>query len=954
MRRTLRNPQSASHQVFQKSTPFTTQAPTLNMSKSFSLRLSLIAQATLLAAMAGNAQAQTPEKLERVEITGSSIKRLDGETALPVQVLKREDIAKTGASTAAELMKSISANTAALTDGMSISDSSSGQRGFNGANLRGVGVSSTLILLNGRRMANFATPGDDAGVDLNNIPSGAIDRVEILKDGASALYGTDAIGGVINFITRKDYRGIDAYAYHFGTQEGGAEKTTVTLTGGLGDVSVDGFNIFAVLDAQKLGSMRSSERDFLQDRRLKDTLPFYLSTRPLPGNIRLSGTRATRNTQLAALTAAGINWDGVPFTERTINLFGKNGCQGPASVYAPENLPEACSYDYMLDTELYPKSDRLSFMTRGVVALGSSWEAFGELLLANSKSTYVASPNPVEVRRVPTSALNKFLPAGKQLPFGGDVDVRFRVSDAGNRSNEVSSDASRVVAGLKGVLAGWDVESAVVRAENKVNDRIVSGYFLFDEFNAAVRAGSINPFAANTGAGLDTINQLKVADDTRKSTGTTTSIDAKASRELMQLEGGPLQIALGGEFRKEEQQFTPSALIIGNNVTGDRSERGDIPVASKRDRKVAGIYTELNAPVTKALELQGAVRFDKYQGVGNTVNPKAGIRWQPAKDLVVRASMGTGFRAPSFTDLYAPRGAGSSPALLTDPGCLASDPENTPADCTQQWRVERQSNPNLKPEKSVQQSLGIVFEPSRNFTASLDYWRIINKDIISTLGEQVILGDLAKYDLPNTQDADGNCIPAPGDFVCRVDGEIDSILLRKENQGELRTSGLDLEAKYRMDAGLAGRFTASISGTYVLEYKRQFGGSDAFVSNVGRFLQDQVVQRWRHRAAIDWDMGAFGLTLANNYSSSYDDHNTAFDLSGNPLPKNRVKAYSIWDLTGSWQVSKELRLRGGIQNLADTAPPFSNQGYFFLSTYDPSYTDPRGRAYYLSVSYSLK
>ena len=142
-----------------------------------------------------------------MEITGSSIKRIDTETALPVQMITREDIEKMGATTAAELVKNISANTAPLTDGPSITDGTSGQRGLNGANMRGLGVSSTLVLLNGRRLANFASPGDNAGVDLNNIPAGAIQRVEVLKDGASAIYGTDAIGGVINFITRKDYTG---------------------------------------------------------------------------------------------------------------------------------------------------------------------------------------------------------------------------------------------------------------------------------------------------------------------------------------------------------------------------------------------------------------------------------------------------------------------------------------------------------------------------------------------------------------------------------------------------------------------------------------------------------------------------------------------------------------------------------------------------------------------------
>ena len=191
------------------------------MTPARSFTLHTLAHAALLTVLALPAQAQD-QKLERVEITGSSIKRIDGEAALPVEVVKRQDIDKLGVTTAAELLQKLTANVGGLTDGASITDQSGAQRGFNGANLRGLGVSSTLVLLNGRRLANFASPGDNAGVDLNNIPAGAIQRVEVLKDGASAIYGTDAMGGVINFITRKDYQGAALSAYALRTGEGGA------------------------------------------------------------------------------------------------------------------------------------------------------------------------------------------------------------------------------------------------------------------------------------------------------------------------------------------------------------------------------------------------------------------------------------------------------------------------------------------------------------------------------------------------------------------------------------------------------------------------------------------------------------------------------------------------------------------------------------------------------------
>jgi iron complex outermembrane receptor protein len=277
------------------------------------------------AAVALPVHAQEEQKIQRVEITGSSIKRIDAETALPVQIIGREDIDKSGVTTAAELLKNISANTAPLSDGASITDGTSGQRGFNGANLRGIGVSSTLVLLNGRRLANFASPGDNAGVDLNNIPAGAIQRVEVLKDGASAIYGTDAIGGVINFITRKDYTGVELNASAAGTQEGGAGKRTASIAGGFGKLQEDRFNVFGVLDVQKLDSLRSSQRDFIQERPLAANLPALMSSNTYPANVDISSA------QRAALIAAGVLPAGS--TANRINPSAPD-CAPPATVYA--------------------------------------------------------------------------------------------------------------------------------------------------------------------------------------------------------------------------------------------------------------------------------------------------------------------------------------------------------------------------------------------------------------------------------------------------------------------------------------------------------------------------------------------------------------------------------------------------------------------------------------------
>jgi iron complex outermembrane receptor protein len=897
--------------------------------------LGVMALTMMSQALAQTAPADTT-KLDRVEVTGSSIKRIEGETALPVQVIKREDIEKAGVTTAAEILKTISANTAPLSDGASITDTTSGQRGFNGANLRGLGVSSTLILLNGRRLANFASPGDNSGVDLNNIPAGAIQRVEVLKDGASAIYGTDAIGGVVNFITRKDYQGVDLGVYAADTQHGGAGKTTASISAGVGDLARDKYNLFGVIDVQHLGALRSTQRSWIADRALATTLPALMSSNTFPANFDISSG------QRAALIAAGVLPAGT--TQTRLNPSSPD-CNPPATVYAPAGPggPKACSFDYMQDTEIYPRSDKIGFVGRATFQLNDDNQVFAELIQSNAKTAYVLSPNPQRIRNLPVTILpQKYrdpLVAAGYTTFSG---IRWRMEEAGNRTNDVTSDGQRLVLGATGTFAGWDYDAAITRAENKAVDNYVNGYTLYDQIVAGITNGIINPFGPSSQAGRDYINANKVNDAARSSKGVSQGIDFKISKALSKMDGGDLAIAIGAEARRETTSFTPSALLISNNIAGDRDPSGlatDL-AATSDSRRVTSLYAELNAPFTKELEAQLALRYDRYSEVGSTVNPKLGIRWQPTKSVLVRGSAGTGFRAPSLDDLHRPTIYGTTSSLITDPYCVQQGLDSIDG-CTDQWPVERRSNPNLKPERSQQFSLGVVMEASKNLSFSVDYWNILKKDVISTLGEQIIIESPDKYN--------GTLIQRDGD------GFITNIILQKQNQGRLKTSGLDLGVDWKSDTTSMGRFSASATGTVVLKYDRQFGPLEPYRTNLGVFLNDQVIQRWRHRITLNWDQGPFGASLINTYSSGYTDQNSTYDPVANQLlPARKVAAYSLWDLTGSWNVNKNTKVRAGIQNLLDTAPPFSNQAYYFLASYDPTYTDPRGRTFFASLTYSFK
>lgn len=870
--------------------------------------------------------------LPTVEITGSAIRRVQAETALPVQTISRAEIEKAGVTTAAELMTRVSANVNGLTDGASINVGGD-QRGFNSANLRGIGTSSTLVLLNGRRMANFASPGDDTGVDLNNIPAAALERVEVLLDGASALYGTDAIGGVVNFITRKDFQGLALNGYAGKTREGGAGKRTAGIAAGKGDLERDGFNVFAVADFQRTDALSTAQRSFIPGLQVAQRLGHLLSGYTSPANIRLTSA------QREHLQDIGFTIGGRPITNRLINL-SVPGCAAPANVYLPAGTGgvDACTYNYMGDTELYPKSEKSSLLGRGVLKLGAGHQAYAELALSRAKTDYTGSAARVtgylDYRRVPQLAGTGLDQLDDDIP--GELELRMRLNEAGQRTSTLTSQAVRLVVGLSGTVAGWDYDTALNHSVNTVKDEDTHGYLLYDQLLAGIADGRINPFGPSGAEGRALIDGIQVHDDVRHARGTMDSFDFKFSRALMKMADGDLAVAIGGEARRERNVFTPSALLLSDNINNDAAPEGGRETRDSRD--IGAVYGEALLPFARGWEAQLSARYDHYQQVGGAASPKVGLSYRPSPALLLRGSAGRGFRAPSMTELHRPT-VYSSTATLPDPVYCATV-ENNYADCADNWDTRRYSNAGLKPERSRQFSLGAVFAAGSHVTASLDYWNIKRTDLISEIGDDVILGNLDKY----------------GSLVHRdEDGLIDYIELRKENRGAQLAKGLDLAVTVRGVDTAFGRFGGRLNGTYVLASKIQNAPGDAFVSNLNRFVTDGVVQRWRHTLTFDWERGPLSASLSNTWSSGYEDQNTAINIDdGSVVAANRVKAYSLWDLSGAYEFNKALKLRVGAQNLFDRSPPYSNQAYYFLSGYDPSYTDPRGRRFYASLNYAFR
>jgi iron complex outermembrane receptor protein len=404
------------------------------------------------------------------------------------------------------------------------------------------------------------------------------------------------------------------------------------------------------------------------------------------------------------------------------------------------------------------------------------------------------------------------------------------------------------------------------------------------------------------------------------------------------LSAGPLSLALGGEYRREELEDLFAPVVSGGDLLGF----GGALQGSTGSRKVSALFTEVNVPIIKGLEAALSVRHDDYSDFGQTTNPKIAFRWQPAKAFLARASYGKGFRAPTLADLYTSQQTGNTANNHDDP--LRCPSTGLTTDCNLQFNNRTGGNPNLKPEKSEQATLGLVIEPFQALSVALDFWKINKSQQIGVLSDDTIFADLPKYEANGTVqrgtvEPNRPTLPGPIVFVNQF----------TVNLGSLRSDGVDLDLNYRTPKTDWGRFGFNLTGTYIRKFQFQTEQNGAYFNNVGVFFNGAPIFRWQHYAALTWDMGPWAATLAQNFQTGYTDE--APDVNGNP---RRVDENMTWDLQGQYSGIKNLKFTLGIRNLFDEDPPFSNQGQTFPVGYDPRFTDPRGRFYYSSINYSFK
>lgn len=885
-------------------------------------------------------------QLERVEITGSSVKRIAAESALPVQVITLEQIKKSGATTVAEVIQKLPAM-----QGFQVADIAIGTNsgGLATASIHDIGASYTLVLLNGRRLAPFE---DGNRVNLNTIPMSAIERIEVLTDGASALYGADAIAGVVNFILKKEYSGLSMEVEAQTPLAGGGESKSLSVTYGKGEVGKDEFSFVVTAKHDEQKQLKSGDRDFAKTA----YIPFqkdgkqYIYDRTSLSTIPANAAVTFNN------TAANPSYSFNPYQKAT-------GSCGPGAVLSLSNgttstsIAENCAFDFVSTIDIYPESSRDSLFAAGKLKAVDGLTFYSDVAITRQEVIARIAPNPVPITIAKGSDLfNKYIVpnlTAAQLADVKAVSASYRAVDFGTRNSQTITETQHIVLGADAELAGWDVNGAVTRSTYSIDERYIGGYFKKTEFTNLISSNTLDPFVL--GGQQSAATQQKIAasifnGSIRTSETTLTGADLRASREVFDLPAGAVSLGMGGDFRIYHYQQIPDKRA----VDGEIYNYAAVP-AFDFQRKNAGVFGEVLVPVVQDLEVTAAMRRDiissitdvsKGTNVGSRMQAttaKISARFQPTSALLFRGSAGTGFKAPDMLDIARPLTA--SGVTATSYACPFPGTPECKVGIQQYSRISG-GNALLKAERSRQATVGLRFEPNAQFGIGLDYWRVAIRDAVSAVSENLGFSNPNLYrDLFTTYRT-----PAESQNYW-------AFILASTNIGLSLNRGIDWDVIARTQTPW-GRLTGGLTGTYLIDSDYNIPGTQTLTDSVGKYgINGAVSFRNIIRATVSLDSGDFSNTITVAARSGYKDKTqTVRDVAAgvNTTVTLDVPRYATVDWQGTYKYSKDLDLRAGVKNLFDKAPPLTlrdSSGH--QVGYDPRYASPLLRTLTLNANYKF-
>ncbi len=929
-------------------------------------------------ALPAPAQEAAPKPVPRVEITGSNIRRSEAETASSVITVNRADIERSGKATVAELLQTLAVDnqgSVPTTFGNGFA------AGASGISLRGLGAASTLVLLNGRRMAPYglADDGQKQFTDLNVIPTDAVERVEVLKDGASAIYGSDAIAGVVNIILRRDFQGNTVRFQRGASDDWDGKRTNIAFTKGIGSLDADRYNVLFSIEYKKFDEVwyrDRADRDWIGRNDLRRW--GYSADQALGGTgAILPGTGTAGN---------AINGN-VRNPADPTNYYNRGNLAGPGFTRTfpgaacsnftshPQGDPGGgCLIDASMQyNQIEPKQENLSFFLRGTYQLDPAIQLYSEFNWYMSQTDSFTTPSSVSASvGFPGGPVNNaVVQLGATHPdnpyFGTAARIRYLAADVGPRRSNIDSNFLRWLGGARGTHFGWDWDSSLLFSHNHVNNT-QNGYLqrdvafaLLDPTPANIAAAATNSpayaalplgtfwrIAENAGQNSPALYAALSPTIGNAANTKVAQVDAKATREFGGIPylAGNLGLALGTEFRHEMTELRPTTGTERGNIIGLGYS------AYSGARNVFALYGEGLAPLPFNVEASAALRYDHFTDVGSSWTPKFGLKWTPVRQFALRGTFARGFRAPSPAE----NGVGGLAAFST-----AADPVRCALGVTNACNpasvaLITSPNPNLSPERSKSYTLGVIWDPLPRTSISVDYWKIKRKNEINQ--EQVDAAIAAGHVARDPGSVSG----IPGD-----PGQITAVLTRYVNSAQSKVRGLDVDARYNHRLPDAwGNATFDVKYTHIFEWlrteqdgtSREFAGThgNCDVTNCTGTPADRVNMRF------GWDRNNLRVSANVNYRGVLENRFFRGDPSGCAVtfangadaPNGcELASFTTVDLVVRWKPQQRWEVFGSVQNLFDKIAPLDPLTYG-AQAYNPlDYEGARGRYVTLGARYSF-
>ncbi|WP_438480346.1 TonB-dependent receptor plug domain-containing protein [Oleiharenicola lentus] len=912
-------------------------------------------------------------KLEKIEITGSRIRRVDVEGPSPVSSYNHEYIRSTGAMNLADFLNmlpqtygGIGAGRGSSPNDLSLEFGQRNENGFpatpfvgasptltplaqtgvSGVSLRGLGSGSTLVLVDGRRppqsaQRNLGTSTGQSFFDLNTIPLGLIDRIEVITDGTSAIYGADAVAGVINIILKKNWVGTELSSSFKFSEHGGGRERSVNLTTGFasgklrGTLSMDYYDRAPMYASQREFSANMDHRDRIRSYNTTTNLPIYgLDNRiqfGYPATVQASGGVVAGTFDAlpgirVVLTPFGYATTPrvADFIPRTAPGDGQSGTAVNAQGQRQTNVSD--------QLELIPQSERYGVSGNASYTFNSGLEVYTSYRFSDSRGFATS---------LPAYSANVLVPAANN-PFNQAVTIGMLHYEFGTISQRTKTESHALTAGVKGALGdSWHWDSGVSWSQSDLAQ--VNRNFNNAAFIAAVQnvdpALRFNPFI-DVRAGAPSQAKLYEAMALYPTVDAISKFrtwDFTADGDLFEIWGGDIKAAIGGSYDKAES--TNDSITYSAAVPSISTQ-----TIYETSRETYAAFAEVMVPVfgksnavagLRRLEFQVATRYQDEGAAGDSIVPKFGVSWVPIESLLVRASFSKGFRAPSLTETQ----VASQPPLNTN----VNDPRRggilTPVE------VIRGPNPNLGPETSTNEFYGIVYEPKfvKGLNLSVNYYRTIQEDAIQNISQSTILNNEASF--PDRVERDA---PSAADIAAGQPGAIKRITIYYVNFGEVRNESIDFTAEYRLPWETFGRWRVSANASHTLDATRKLTPGALPIDDTG---DTYAPPKWKGISSIFWNGGSWNASAMLSYMSGFKTNLAG--ISGVPQLQS-APGVSKLDLragydfrNGLWRgYGKDLRISVGVSNVLDKEPPFYDVVYGYNAGLHSAYA--LGRAYELS------